>query len=114
MNKLSRKEMKLLKDLAATLPKTYYEASEVHRMKGSVILANKDIDVSKLKGPIKPDSIYEVNVPTKHLVNHNNRLVTAFHNGGLAAVEQYANEVMELVESQFKTKAVIPAELATC
>lgn len=114
MNKLSRKEMKLLRKLADTLPKTYYEASEVHRMKGSEILANKEIDVSKIKGPIKPDGIYMVSVPTRHSVNHNNRLVTAFHNGGLAAVEQYANEVMELVDSQFKTKAVVPAELSTC
>ncbi len=113
MYKLTRKEMKILRNLGETLPKTFYMASEVHRMKGRDLLLDKNIDASKIKGGVKPDNIYEVKVPTKHLVNHNSRLLTAFESGGMAAVDEYCTGVMDLVELQFKVKGIVPAEMAT-
>lgn len=114
MHKLTRKERELIRQLANQLPKTFYEANEVHNMKGSAILADNAIDTSKFKGPIHPEKMYVVNVPTKHYVNHNNRLITAFESGGMVAVDEYCQGVLELIDNQFKTKGVIPAEMATC
>lgn len=100
MNKLTRKETELIRELAKSLPKTFYEANDKVRMSGADIMKDKNIDVSKFEGKIKPEGLYLVNVPKKYPVNHSNRLMTAFENGGLKAVDDYARGVMDLVEAQ--------------
>lgn len=114
MKKISRKERELIKKLANNLPVTYYEAQEKALLKGIEILKDKNITKGDFQGQILPNKFYEVGRTVRRQVNHNNRLTTAFENGGLEAVDKYCVEVFELVEGSLTPIEGLQTTNATC
>ncbi len=92
MLKLTKKERKLLENLAKELPATQYTANI--RMSGVEIL-EKNIPSNY---PIDPKKFYGVAV--KYPTNHKNRLITAYESGGMEAVKRYCADVQDLVLKQ--------------
>jgi hypothetical protein len=92
MLKPTKKEKKLLKNLAKELPETMYRANqsrlvspeEMLRQRGEVIPAGTLAQMTK-----------SVMVP----VNHERRMVKAYEQGGMEAVKEYVRGVMELVKN---------------
>lgn len=92
MLKLTKKERKLIENLAKELPATQYTANI--RMLGAEIL-QKGIP-SKFE--VDPKKHYGVAV--KYPTNHKNRLIKAYEGGGMEAVKKYCAEVQDLVIKQ--------------
>ena len=92
MLKLTKKERKLIENLAKELPATQYTANI--RMLGAEIL-QKGIPS---KFPVDPKKHYGVAV--KYPTNHKNRLIKAYEGGGMEAVKKYCAEVQDLFIKQ--------------
>jgi hypothetical protein len=89
---LTKKERKLLENLAKQLPATQYTANI--RMSG-VEVVEKGIPSNF---PIDPKKYYGVAV--KYPTNHKNRVIKAYTSGGMEAVKKYCAEVQELATKQ--------------
>lgn len=85
---ITKKERKLLENLAKELPATQYTANI--RMSGSEIIEKK----IPSNYPIDPKKYYGVAV--KYPTNHKSRIITAYQSGGMEAVKKYCAEVQEL------------------
>ena len=95
MLRLTNSQRDKIKKLAKMLPATQYEANVNRMVIGAEIIAKK-IDTGKFK-TIDPKKRYAVAVKQLFPVNHEKRLVKAYENGGMEAVEDYCKEVQSLV-----------------
>ncbi len=96
MLKLTKFQAKEFKKLAKILPTTYYEVKQKRTMIGKDIIDNPNINKSVF-GVVHPDQKYIVENSVRYPVNHNNRIINAYKNGGMKAVEEYCKLTQELV-----------------
>jgi hypothetical protein len=93
MLKITKQQRRLLENLAKELPETKYTANI--RMPGHEVL-QKNIPS---KEPVDPKKWYMVGV--KYPVNHKNRIINAYENGGMEAVRKYCHDVQDLALKQY-------------
>lgn len=95
MLKPTKKELKLLKQMARELPPTFYMAN--------ILKSGKELAEKFPNQKFELDKMYDY--PVKYPTNHKNRIVKAYENGGMEAVKLYVKEVLDLIkkETEFKT-----------
>lgn len=103
MLKVTKKERKLLENLAKELPETKYTANV--RMPGYEVI-QKGIPS---KDEVDPKKWYMVGV--KYPVNHKSRLLTAYINGGMESVKKYCSDVQDLALKQLTPVNTHPSEI---
>lgn len=99
MLKPTKKEQKMLVEMAKSLPPTWYQANI--RKTGRELkekFPNQEFELNRT-----------YNYPVKYPTNHKNRILSAYKSGGMEAVNQYVKEVLELVKNENSFKATIAA-----
>lgn len=106
-NKLTKKQLKEIRDFAATIPQTYCIAKQKMLLSAKEILDIKDGSPSIIElqekivsEKIKDEKIFELFFEKQEKVNQYNRIKKVFYQGGEKAVKQYVTEQIELFESQ--------------
>ena len=101
--KLTKKQLKEIKEFANSLPITYYIASQKIVKSAKEILNTTDasptiIELQEeiIKCKIKDDVKFVLNNDTYHTVNHYNRLKTIAYDSGEVGCRKYIDEQIKL------------------
>jgi hypothetical protein len=98
-----KKKLKAIKALANKLPYINDATHEVHRMKGSEILAWGTI--THIEGVrIDPDKIYSVPFPVNIVRNNQRRIKKAFLKHGAAGIGHLLADVNKIREHNYKNQ----------
>ena len=99
MRKPTKQELKVIAQIAATLPATKYEAKQKTIMMGFELKKRPEL-IELIQGPIKDDQAYSVDANILLPVNHKKRIKRAFETGGMDAVNDYCKSVVDLSKGE--------------
>lgn len=91
---MKKRDAKLLRELAETLPVLMYETREKHLVKGEDLIAQGRTHVGENDEiEVKPDDLILDEFPVRIAVNHYKALKNIFKKGGIAAMNMYCDIV---------------------